>query len=98
MKIHCSQVIGHAIFSSFYHHYSASCSHQFKPVYLVCVRSLFLTIVLCVFCISGGFQSTICHEESFARPSYCPDREEEPWPERGPVDSRTGPPGASVKH
>lgn len=47
---------------------------------------------------SGGFQSTVCHEEPLARSSNRPHREEESRTEREPADTWTGPPGASVKH
>lgn len=48
--------------------------------------------------VSGGFQSTVCHEEPLARPSNPAHREEESRTERESADTRTGPPGAPVKH
>lgn len=55
-------------------------------------------IVLYKCLISGGFQSTVCYEESSARASNHPHREEESGTERESADPRTRSPGASIKH
>jgi len=80
------------------HYYIQMTTFASLILYTQLVQYVSLMIALCKCHVSGGLQSTLCHEEPFARSGNHPHREEESGFEREPVDTWTGPPGAPVKH